>query len=168
MSQIKCPNCGAVFEVREDKCPYCGYINLGGAEAKFLRDLEETRKKLDVVDDEARQEYKDEMKAGGKHVVKLIMIVCVVILVLVGVFLGVDKLTTGRDREIPVAEEMAWEHTAFQEYDELFEAEDYETLIQRIADDGDDGHEPWNWEHYEEFMDIADELWGEEDTAGDS
>ena len=91
MSQIKCPNCGAVFEVREDKCPYCGYINLGGAEAKFLRDLEETRKKLDVVDDEARQEYKDEMKAGGKHVVKLIMIVYVVILVLVGVFLGVTN-----------------------------------------------------------------------------
>lgn len=161
MSQIKCPNCGAVFEAKEDKCPYCGYINPGGAEAKFLRDLEGKRQELDKVDDEARQEYKDEMKAGGKKALKLVCIVAIAIAVIIGVLLGVDKLIMDNGREIPVAEEMVWEHTAFQEYDELFEAEEYEVLMQRIADDGDEGHEPWNWEHYDEFMEIADELWGE-------
>ncbi len=27
MKEIECPNCGAVFAAREDKCPYCGYLN---------------------------------------------------------------------------------------------------------------------------------------------
>ena len=50
MKEIECPNCGAVFEAKEPKCPYCGHINPMGAEAKFLRDLEKTRKDMDQVD----------------------------------------------------------------------------------------------------------------------
>ena len=57
MKEIECPNCGAVFEAKEPKCPYCGHINPMGAEAKFLRDLEKTRKDMDQVDDEARKAY---------------------------------------------------------------------------------------------------------------
>ncbi len=33
--------------------------------------------------------------------------------------------------------------------------------MERIAEDGED-HEVWNWENYDEFMDKAEELWGEE------
>ena len=162
MSQIKCPNCGATFEVREDKCPFCGYINPGGAEAKFLRDLEETRKKLDVVDDEARDAYKSEMISGGKKTLKTVIIVAAVILLLVGGIMLAEKILYSTGPEIPVAEELAWEHEAFAEYDELYNAKDYDALMERIATDGEEGHDPWNWEHYEEFMEIADELWGEE------
>ena len=161
MSQIKCPNCGATFEVSEDKCPYCGYINPGGAEAKFLRDLEKTRKKLDEVDDEARNEYKNEMKNSGKRAAKIVITVALIILLIIGGGTVISKVIFGDRHEIPVAEEIAWEHETFAEYDELFEAQDYETLMERIADDGEDGHDVWSWEHYEEFMEIVDELWGE-------
>ena len=50
MKEIECTNCGAVFDAGEPKCPYCGHINPMGAEAKFLRDLEDTRKDLDHLE----------------------------------------------------------------------------------------------------------------------
>ena len=49
MREIECTNCGAVFDAGEPKCPYCGHINPMGAEAKFLRDLEKTRKELNQI-----------------------------------------------------------------------------------------------------------------------
>ena len=33
-------------------------------------------------------------------------------------------------------------------------------LLERIAEDGET-HDVWNWEHYEEFTEIADSLWGD-------
>lgn len=158
MKEIECPNCGAHFDAREASCPYCGYINPMGAEAKFLRDLEGTRKELDNVDEEAQDEYKSEIKKGAKSAAKTVVIIGVVIALIVGVFIYIDNRTFG-DKYDDYAAELAWEHDAFVEYDELYEAKKYDELMERIADDGED-HDVWNWEHYNEFMDIAEDLWG--------
>ena len=160
MKEIECPNCGAVFESKEPKCPYCGHINPSGAEAKFLRDLEKTRKNLDGVDEEAKAAYGGEIKKGAKSALKTVAIVAIVIAVLIGGFFILDKTLFNYDYKGNYAEELAWEHEAFEEYDELFEAKKYDELLERIAEDGEK-HEVWNWKNYDEFMDIADELWGE-------
>ena len=44
----------------------------------------------------------------------------------------------------------------------MLEAGEYEDLIAAIAEDSEK-HDVWNWEHYDEFMEIADELWGNEE-----
>ena len=160
MKEIECPNCGAVFESKEPKCPYCGHINPAGAEAKFLRDLEKTRKDLDGVDEEAKAAYSGEINKGAKSVLKTVAIVAIVIAVLIGGFFILEKTLFNYDYKGNYAEELAWEHEAFEEYDELFEAKKYDELLERIAEDGEK-HEVWNWKNYDEFMDIADELWGE-------
>ena len=110
MKEIECPNCGAVFEAKEPKCPYCGHINPMGAEAKFLRDLEKTVFNYD---------YK------GNY-----------------------------------ADELAWQHERFIEYDIMLDGGEYEKLMEAIATDGEK-HDVWSWERYDEFMEIADELWGD-------
>ena len=161
MREIECPNCGAVFDAGEPKCPYCGHINPMGAEAKFLRDLEKTRKELDNVDDEAKAAYSGEIKKSAKSTLKTVMIVAVIIAILVGGFFILEKTVFNYGFKGNYADELAWEHEAFAEYDELFEAEKYEDLMERIAADGDK-HDVWNWENYDEFMEIADELWGED------
>ena len=161
MKEIECPNCGASFEAKEPRCPYCGHINPAGAEAKFLRDLEGTRKNLDQVDDEARAAYGSEMKRGARKTLKILAIVAVVIAVLLGGMLILDRTIFGYDYKGDYAEELAWEHERFAEYDELFDGGQYEELMEAIAEDGEE-HDVWNWERYNEFMDIADELWGEE------
>ncbi len=159
MKKIECPNCGAHFAAREDKCPYCGYINPMGAEAKFMRDLETTRKELDAVDDEAREDYKSEMKKGARSVAKTIVIVFIILGVLIGGIVALEKTVFSYDYKGNYADEIVWQHTTFAEYDELLDAGKYEELMERIAADGEE-HDVWDWEHYEEFMKIADELWG--------
>ena len=161
MKEIECPNCGAMFEAGEPKCPYCGHINPSGAEAKFLRDLEKTRKDLDNVDDEAREIYKGDLKRRAGSTVKIIAIVAVIIAVIVGGFFVLEKTVFGYNDKGDYAEELVWEHENFPEYDELYEAGKYEELMERIAEDGEN-HDVWNWEKYDEFMDKAEELWGED------
>ena len=161
MKEIECPNCGAVFDAGEPKCPYCGHINPMGAEAKFLRDLEETRKELDNVDDEARAAYGGEIKKGAKTTVRIIAVIVIIAAILAGVIHVLNNTMFYYGFKGNYADELAWEHEAFAEYDELFEAEKYEDLMERIATDGEK-HDVWNWENYDEFMEIADELWGED------
>ena len=162
MKEIECPNCGAVFAAGEAKCPYCGHINPMGAEAKFLRDLEKTRKDLDNVDEEAKEDYKTEIKRGAKSTVKTIVIVFIVLGLLIGGFVLMEKIMLGDYDKKDYAEELAWQHTAFVEYDQLFEDKKYEELMEKIYLDGEAGHDVWDWDKYEEFSEIADELWGDD------
>ena len=132
-----------------------------GAEAKFLRDLEKTRKELDNVDDEARAAYGGEIKKGAKSTVRIIAVIVIIAAILAGVIHVLNNTMFYYGFKGNYADELAWEHEAFAEYDELFEAEKYEDLMERIATDGEK-HDVWNWENYDEFMEIADELWGED------
>ena len=161
MKEIVCPNCGAAFEAKEPKCPYCGHINPMGAEAKFLRDLEGTRKELDRVDDEAREAYGAEIKKGAGSAVKAVIIAAIIIALLVGGYLFMENRMFYYGFKGDYAKELAWEHERFAEYDVMFENEQYDELMEAIADDGED-HDVWNWERYDEFMEIADKLWGDE------
>ena len=97
MKEIECPNCGAVFEAKEPKCPYCGHINPMGAEAKFLRDLEKTRKDMDQVDDEARKAYGTEIKKGAKSTAKTVLIVGLTVLLIIGGFILLEKTVFNYD-----------------------------------------------------------------------
>lgn len=155
---MKCPNCGAEFEVSESECPYCGYINPGGAEAKFMRGLEDKRRELDKVDDEAREDYKSEFKKDAGSTAKKIIIAAVIIGLLILGFIAMDRMIFNRNQDAKA--EMVWEHENFPIYDEMYKNEEYEELMERIANDGEDGHSPWNWEDYDEFMAKAEELWG--------
>ncbi len=160
MKQVECPNCGAVFGAKETRCPYCGYINPEGAEAKYLKDLEDRRRDLDTVDDQVRSGYREEIKKGAGTALKTVLIIALVLAVVIGGFAYADNRLFSDDGE-DYAAELAWEHEHFPEYDKLFEAEDYEELIAEIAEDGRT-HDVWNWEHYDEFMELADSLWGDE------
>ena len=161
MKDIECPNCGASYSVEETRCPYCGYINPEGAEAKYMEHLDERRRDLDKVDDTARTGYFNEMKRGSGTALKIVLITALVIVVLVGIWSLAEHRIFDHRRD-DYAEELVWEHSRFEEYDQMFEDERYEELIAALADDSET-HDVWNWEHYDEFMEIADGLWGNEE-----
>ena len=160
MKEIECPNCGAVFEAKEPKCPYCGHINPMGAEARFLRDLEKTRKDMDQVDDEARKAYGTEIKKGVKSTAKTVLIVGLIVLLIIGGFILLEKTVFNYDYKGNYADELAWQHERFIEYDIMLDGGEYEKLMEAIATDGEK-HDVWSWERYDEFMEIADELGGD-------
>ena len=143
-----CPNCGAKIEAYDAKCPYCGYINHDGAEKKYMNELEEVRQKLDVVDDEAREEY----KKGVSGSVKIIVIVFAVLIVLTGIItiLGswIDRVEsdagthTGED----TLAELSWSKEQFAYYDKLYEAGEYDKLLETITGDEKE-HDTYKWKH---------------------
>lgn len=159
MKDVKCPNCCAVYPAADVKCPYCGYINPDGAEKKYLNDLEARRNDLDKVDDTARDGYLNEMKKSSGMALKIVLITAIIVAVLAGIWVAAENGLFNRGRD-DYAEELIWEHSHFDKYDEMFANGNYEELIAAIAEDSET-HDVWNWEHYDEFMDIADQLWGD-------
>ncbi len=148
--EIICPNCGAAFDPREPKCPFCGYIYAQGAERKFMRDLEATRQELDHVDDEARENYKAEWKKSGLSVTKKVLIVLLAVGILAGAFALAEYRSYQDKRDY--AKEMVWQHEHFPELDELYEAGKTDELIEKIYEYGAEDHDVWSWEHYDEVM----------------
>ena len=157
---MKCQHCGNNLNIEDKFCPYWGHINPMGAEAKFLRDLEKTRKDMDQVDDEARKAYGTEIKKGAKSTAKTVLIVGLIVLLIIGGFILLEKTVFNYDYKGNYADELAWQHERFIEYDIMLDGGEYEKLMEAIATDGEK-HDVWSWERYDEFMEIADELWGD-------
>ena len=150
---VLCPKCGGEYDTSLAKCPYCGYIHEKGAERKFLNDLEQKRQELDKVDDQARKDYLNEWKRDGKSVLRRILIVAAVLIVLVIAVLIIHKLgDAGEDRDY--AREMVWQHEHFPEFDRLYEEGKWQELQDLLFQYGAEGHDVWEWAHYEEIRDM--------------
>ena len=74
---IICPNCGAEIENDVTKCPYCGYINVEGAEKKYFDELDDIKEDLVEVEKAPVKALRSGLSKG----------VCV-ILITVGVLLA--------------------------------------------------------------------------------
>ncbi len=152
MSEIKCPNCGAMIDPHEPKCPYCGYINPSGAQEQFMDKLEQNRLKLDNVDEEAAGLYEKEMKKKGR---RLAITAAVTVVVIAAVLLFAkfkDRLfysSFERTAEEEVAE-IAWQKEHFPELTKLYDAGKYDELLDLYSEYLllDDIHDLWYWEHY--------------------
>ena len=152
-----CPKCGAAYPETEPKCPYCGYIHETGAERKFFGKLEETRRTLDRVDDEAREEYYREIRKSSGAAAKRILIAAVILAAAVGLFALSEHYMFREDRDY--SREMVWQHEHFPELDRLYEEKDYAELDALLDKYGAEGHDIWDWDHYEEFTEeIREEL----------
>ena len=155
MQEIKCPNCGAMIDPHDPKCPYCEYINPTGAQEKFMRELEEKREKLDNVDEEAAELYNTEIKKKGKRLAITIAVTAAVILLGILAYSLKDRFFRNsyeRTAEEQIRE-IAWQKEHFPKLDELYEAEKYDELVDlyfKYLEDGN--HDLWDWEHYS-FLD---------------
>lgn len=145
----KCPKCGAVYIWTEAKCPYCGYIHETGAEQKFFRKLEDTRQRLDRVDDAVREDYRDEIRKNSRAIIKRVIIVAAVIAGIAGLFAWSEYRLFHDSRDY--SKEMVWEHEHFPELDSLYEEGKYEELDRLLNEYGAEGHDVWDWKYYDEF-----------------
>ena len=152
---IYCANCGAKIEDEHDAaCPHCGYIYEPGAEEQYMDSLEEMRKTLDESDEAAVGEYREDVKKNVRHLSKAMMICVAAVLVLfivVAVYNKYFSYSAKRDRQnAEEMSEMVWEHDYFGTMDELYEAKDYDGLVDGlILSEEVDGHNVWDYEHYE-------------------
>lgn len=80
-----CPNCGGDVDSDAVKCPYCGYINIEGAEKKYFGDLNEIKDDLAAVEKEPVKALKRGLSKGTR-----------VILITVGILLVLAVLIVAR------------------------------------------------------------------------
>lgn len=163
MAKVICQNCSAEYDENEVKCPYCGFLYAPGMEKKYMSDLEDKRQALDVVDDEARADYKKEAKGTGKKVLKIVLIVAAVILVIIGASKLYDYYLFYE--RYSAEEELLWQQENFPILDEYFEKGDYDACFDILYSDENRDHHIWDWQHYEEFTEILDAEF-ESDTGG--
>lgn len=167
MDKLICPNCGAAIEAKEPKCPFCGYINIPGAEDKFMRDLEQTEDALNQIPKEQEKNYKKSMKKSTKVIFVTILIAGIIAAVLVGLYFLLDHIFMSMDNYDPKVE-MAWERENYPLLDELYEAGDYngilayeEEVYRQNREEGTN-HSIYNWEHsdfieaYRKFLDLQE------------
>ena len=152
----QCPKCGALYDREEARCPYCGFIHEAGAEKKFLRKLESTRRELDLVDDQAREDYKEELRRSSRRTGKRVLLIAGILALLAGAFFLWERSLFRDDRDY--AQEMVWQHEHFPELDRLYEEGRYEELDERLYTYGRENHDLWEWQYYEEFYDYKDQI----------
>lgn len=165
---VKCDNCGAQFDIHEEKCPFCGYINPYGAEEKYMEDMDIIKTNLSKLDDEQAQLIKQERKRSYKII--LITIICVICAVGIGIF--IQMLYYGRNNahyaelgiyESDPIEVAKWNDEHLSELDKMYEDGDIEGLVDyfaKLSDDKDYGAF-YNWEHNFVITQIYDlRYWG--------
>lgn len=178
MDKIICPNCGAAIEVMEPKCPFCGYINIPGAEEKFMQDLGQTEEQLSKIPQMQKEQIKRSIFKSSRVIWITILIVILIAVIIVGAHLAIESVVYD-DSEYDAKAEMIWERENYPLLDEMYAAGDYDGIVEfesdlyEINEKENTNHSIYNWEHadfisiyvrieemkdYVELLDAGEEL----------
>ncbi len=153
MNKIICPNCGAAISEKEAECPFCGYINMTGAEEKFMQDIQQTEEELSQIPEIQKSEYKKSISKNAKIIMITMGIAVFVAVILFGIHMLFDKVIYSYE-EPDYKAEMLWEKENYPILDKLYEEDDLagikEFEIQMYEKNETDKtmHSLDNWEHY--------------------
>lgn len=170
MEKITCVSCGASFSGSESKCPYCGTLNEVGAEKEYGRKLEHIRKRLDVVDDIAERNFKDELKQFARALgITLIVLFAITIAVTV-FYLTVVRLGESSANSVKVKNQeavLASFHEKQIELDCLYDEGRYDEMCEMMDGlDKEYRNFAYYWKHYYFYEAYTQKIKCEKDMAG--
>lgn len=139
---IICSSCGAKMKPSLEKCPYCDNTNLPGAELAYMEKLQDIRQDLEGLENVPEQEAK---KALRKQSRKLLAIGGILAALVVGTLI-IGTLLEHRV-ETEHREQILWLREHGMQWDEWYEAEEYEPLINAYKTELEKGSPTWCWEH---------------------
>lgn len=137
-----CPSCSAEYDDTLPKCPYCDTLNYKGAEAEYLDKLEDMRSDMEDLGNIPEQETKKEFAKQGKFLKKVLFGIglCVILLTVLMVW-------TNREQKIDAKAEYSWKQENFPIWDELYENQEYSTLVEMYWEAAKIGMPYWDWKH---------------------
>lgn len=151
IKKIVCPNCGAEIESNVDKCPNCGYINVEGAEKKYMNDLGEIKDNLQKVEEEPEKALKKGMSKG----LKVILWTIGILIVLGGIYAAIVAVELQKSPKLYLTPEdeafaAAYKEVVGEQLQEAYDNKDIEEMA-RIFDKAysEDRVSLWGDPHYE-------------------
>lgn len=145
-----CPSCGAEFADWARKCPYCGTVNEHVDEELYMEHLEELRNRLDRVDEESEEAYRENVKSSAGRIGKILLLIFLAsVLVAAGVFWYQAAANRRYEKEMAAVRE--WERKEFPKLDALYEKGEYDSLLREFDAylmDRDTPSNMYGWSHF--------------------
>lgn len=145
-----CPSCGGEYADWAQKCPYCNSVNEYADEQLYMAHLEEVRRRLDQVDEEAEASYQRSIR---KPVKKVFLIILLLTIASVFIFFSLVRLfqKLSRQSEDHMIAEQIWGQENFDRLEDLYEKGEYDTILNEYYDEilkDDSSQNFYNWKHY--------------------
>lgn len=126
--EIKCPTCGAGFDIHEPVCPYCGTVNELGNEGQYLKHLDEIESDLSDVQNIPKEAMISEAKKAG-HKAWPIIVTVLVIAAIVIVALLIIRNTQEKNNTERLIKLIEWQNENFPVLDQMYEEERYDDIL---------------------------------------
>lgn len=153
VKKLVCPNCGAAIYENEANCPFCGYINIPGAEEKFMRDIQKTERDMSYIPEIQKEEYKKSISKSSKIIFITVGITLIIAAILFGIYMFFENVLFSYD-EADAKAQMIWNRENYPILDEMYEAGDYDGIIEfenelfeQNAKEKTE-YRMYDWEHY--------------------
>ncbi len=142
-----CLSCGAEINDSMPRCPYCGTMIAEGAQKEYMQKLSDIREDMEELGSVPAGEVRAEFRRQGRRMRRVIALAVLLTLLLAGLFLWQEKC---RDRDNTA--DYIWENQNFPYMSGLYEAGDYEALLEPVLSAMEEDRSIWNWEYYDEYM----------------
>lgn len=149
--QRECPFCGGKYDEMLAACPYCGTTNYKGAEAEYLKKLENVREDMEKLADVPEQAVKKEVRK-----VKKLFLIVAAILVGVGIVGICCHFVISRGTQRDLQADYQWKQVNYPILNELYEQEAYDELVERYRTAWEEDCPLYEWEH-DDFCGILEE-----------
>ena len=141
VKMVHCPHCGAEYEEGLLHCPYCKSVDDYQDESEYLEDLDELRDKLeDIPEETLRQNDRMQKKQAVRDLRKIFVIVAVFFAAIGGIVLFETVMSGNTQGQVDKRnrEKYLWIQENYPILDEMYEKEDYEGLLEKFMESGND------------------------------
>ena len=141
--KILCRSCGAEYDGRETKCPWCGTRTDAGAEREYMDKLSDVKEDLESLSDIPGQNFRRNAGEQFRHLRGILIFALILFLIPAGMLVSGELRERGRARK-----ELAWEKENFPQFNALYQDKRYEELTDLLEEALDQEQPVWNWRHY--------------------
>lgn len=140
---IYCGSCGGSYDDELSKCPFCGSMNISGAEKEYMEKLEDVREDLEELDEVPVEGLQTVVKKQAGRLRKILAIIGVLVLLSVVLYCFFNR---SEDRDYKA--EYLWQQEHYPELNALYDSgkfDELENLINELCKD--ENANLTDWEH---------------------
>lgn len=150
--KIICGSCGGEYDENMPKCPYCGTLNIPGAEKEYFEKLEDVREDMEELKEAPKEEIKSTLKKQTK-LIKRVVLVTALVFAAIFVLIWWNDNRYKRDAKA----DYLWKQENYPKMTQWYDNEDYDSMMEFYIKAMEEDRAAWDWEHAD-FCNIYDNV----------